>query len=401
MRIFVVEPDGAGGMVHYAYQLCTALADEGADVTLVTGRHYELADLPHRFSVEPRMALWPAVGEAQPRFRFAASAVRVLRRARRAWRGVRYALVWHRLTTYILRERPDVVQFAIIRFPFQVLFLRRLRRAGITLTQICHEFEPRERTGLTQRLTRTTTRAVYRSFDRIYLHGDENRQRFLTHFDVPPERVGTIQHGNEAMFLDLVDDGIDRVHDHLRIPPDRRLALFFGGLRPSKGLDDLLDAWPTVRSEVDAHLLVCGQPAGVDPATLRDRAAALGVADSVTIDAGYLPLGQVAGVMLAADVVALPYRTATASGVLQVAYAFGLPVVATETGALAEDVSHGVTGLLVPPSDPAALGRALVKILADPAEATRMGSAARAESERFGWGPIARKILDETRELKP
>ena len=61
-RIVVVESDGAGGMIHYAYQMCTALAASGADVTLVTSTYYELAELPHTFEVLPMMRLWPITG---------------------------------------------------------------------------------------------------------------------------------------------------------------------------------------------------------------------------------------------------------------------------------------------------------------------------------------------------
>ena len=61
MSIFVVEQDGAGGPTHHAYQLCQALSGAGADVTVVTGQHYELADLPHSFAVEPRIRPWKAV----------------------------------------------------------------------------------------------------------------------------------------------------------------------------------------------------------------------------------------------------------------------------------------------------------------------------------------------------
>ena len=398
MRVFVIEPDGAGGMVHYAYQLCTALADQGADVTLITGRHYELASLPHNFTVEPRMDLWPAVGEALPASRPTAVVAGLYRRVRRAVRGLRYAIEWYRLTRYLVAERPDVVQFAIIRFPFQAIFLRRLRRAGITLTQICHEFEPRERGVLTRSINRWQSRALYQSFDRIYLHGEESRRSFLEAFDIDPALTTTIHHGNEAMFLDLVAAENDS-RKRYALPPDVPVCLFFGGLRPSKGIEDLISAWRLVVDETDAHLIVCGQPAGIEPSSLEELVSRLGLSGSVTIDAGYLPLDKVSGLFDIAQVVALPYRSATASGVLQLAYTFGKPVVATAIGALAEDVHDGHTGFLVEPGDIAELGRALVKVLSDPAEASRMGLAARSESKRFDWGPIAAAIASDYREM--
>ncbi len=399
MRIFVIEPDGAGGMVHYAYQLCTALAEQGGEVTLITGRHYELASLPHNFTVDPRLRLWPAVGEQTSSAGVAALATKLYRKVRRAVRGVRYAIEWTRLTRHLLAERPDVAQFAIIRFPFQAVFLRRLRRAGITVTQICHEFEPRERGGIVRFVNRLQSHALYQSFDRVYLHGENSRERFLSAFAVDPERTTVIRHGNEAMFLELVASG-DNPRERYGIRPDAPVGLFFGGLRPSKGIEDLLDAWRLVADETDAHLVVCGQPAGIDPASLENRVEQLGLSTRITIDARYLPLDEVSSLFELADVVALPYRSATASGVLQLAYAFGTPVVATSLGTLSEDVEDGSTGFLIAPADVNGFGRALVKILSDPAEASRMGDRARHRSQSFDWDPIAASIIADYREMR-
>jgi glycosyltransferase involved in cell wall biosynthesis len=399
MRIVVVEPDGAGGMLHYAFQMCTALAEEGADVTLVTSQHYELAGVPAPFHVAPIMRLWPAI-EPMHRHRRPGRILAALgHKLRRVARAVRYAREWGRVSRFILREQPDVAQFAIIRFPFLAWYLRKLSRAGTTLTQVCHEFEPREARGPLRAIHRALSHSVYRWFSLIFLHGDENRARFLATHPVDPAVTRTIPHGDESLFLRVSTPGGD-LRDRYDIPPDRPVALFFGGLRPSKGIDDLIDAYAGVVEQVDAHLLVVGPPAGVDPEHLRHRAECDGITDRVTIDPHYLPIAEVGLLMATADVVALPYRSATASGVLQVAYAFGRPVVATEVGALIEDVVHGDTGLLVPPRDRAALTSALVKLLADPVEARRMGTQARRRAEEgYAWPPIARSVLDAYRDI--
>ncbi len=393
MRIFVVEQDGAGGLIHYAYQLCQALSGAGADVTLVTGQHYELTDLPHSFVVEPRIKLWKAVGTSLPSSRLGSKGIQALRKIRRLFRGIRYTYEWHRLTRYLIVQRPDIVQFSLIRFPFQAVFLRRLRRAGLILTQICHEFESRERGSVARSLTVKASRAVFDSFDLIYLHGENNRQRFHAMFGLPTARTRAIRHGNESLFLQIADHGAG-------LPPvGLPTALFFGGLRPSKGIEDLIDAWAHVRYEIDARLKICGEPQGIDPTDLRDRIERTGVAVSVEVDARYQPMEQVADLMRQATVVVLPYRSAAASGVLQVAYTFGVPVIATAVGTLTEDIKHGETGLLVEPGDISGLARALVKMLSDPDEARRMGDAARRASDRFGWEPIATSILADYREL--
>lgn len=394
MRLFVVEPDGGGGMIHYAYQLCTALAGEGADVTLVTSRHYELAALDHDFTVDPRMRLWANVepGKRRPSGALAGRLAAAGRAVRRVARGFRYAWEWERLTRHLLRARPDVIQFGVIRFGFLAFFLRRLQRAGLTLTQVCHEFTERDHEA-----GRIETPAVYRAFSAIFLHGEANRGAFLGRFDIPAGRCHAIPHGNEALLTSVADRGGD-LRAHYGIPEGRPVALFFGGLRPSKGLDDLLDAFAVVRSEMDAALLIAGAPQGIEPDTLTDRALRLGLGADVIVDARYLPLGDVGPLLRSSDVVVLPYRSASASGVLQAAYAFGKPVIVTDTGGLAEAVQPGRTGLVVPVRRPDALARAMVKILSDPAEAALMGAEAAATATRdYSWAPIARTVLAVTR----
>jgi glycosyltransferase involved in cell wall biosynthesis len=78
-----------------------------------------------------------------------------------------------------------------------------------------------------------------------------------------------------------------------------------------------------------------------------------------------------------ADVLVLPYRDATQSALVAAAYAYGLPVIVSATGALPEYVVTGETGWIVPPDDPAALATALAEALADPARLVRMGAAGR------------------------
>jgi len=92
--------------------------------------------------------------------------------------------------------------------------------------------------------------------------------------------------------------------------------------------------------------------------------------------------------------VVFPYKNATQSASIQTAYSFGRPVVATRVGGLPDVVVDGESGFLVDPGAPEQLSEAILKILADPGRAERMGQFARQLSEtRFAWGPIAGNIL--------
>jgi glycosyltransferase involved in cell wall biosynthesis len=396
----VVEQNGAGGLVHYAYQLCTALATRGVDVTLVTADRYELEGLPHNFRVERRLRLWPlfdpSSGESR---RGLAGALRALRwRLRRARRGIRLVVEWARLVRYLLRQRPDVVQFGKINFPFEAIFLRRLRRHGLVLTQICHEFELRERDrGPLDALTRRLYRPVYSAFSAIVLHSAHNRQRFLTLYGVPPGRTWLVPYGNQALFeiLSQGAGGSDPMRARYAIPDEAPVILFFGVLAPSKGLPTLLDAFALVRRECQARLLIAGFPSKhIDMAALRRQAEALGVADAVTFDTRYVPADEVGPLMKHAHCVVLPYRNGSESAVLQLAYTFGRPVVATAVGGLPEAVEDGASGILVPPDAPAALAAACLRLLRDPALARRMGDRGRHLAEtRHSWDAVADALV--------
>ncbi len=130
--LVLVEPNGSGGLIHYSYQLCTALAEEGVDVTLITSREYELAHLPHNFHVNNLLDLWtlfdPQVSQDLEANAWQRRWHKVRWTVRRGQRAVRLITAWIRLTRYLSKLKPDIVQFSKINFPFEAIFLAQMRR---------------------------------------------------------------------------------------------------------------------------------------------------------------------------------------------------------------------------------------------------------------------------------
>src|SRR6059036_3546497 len=122
---------------------------------------------------------------------------------------------------------------------------------------------------------------------------------------------------------------------HLGLGPGDDVALFFGYVRRYKGLDLLLSAWPRVRGRRPVTLVVAGE-FYEDPAPYRALAKAAGGEPAVRLMEHYLPDDEVESLFKAADVVVLPYRSATQSGVTHVAFALGVPVITTDVGGLPE-----------------------------------------------------------------
>jgi glycosyltransferase involved in cell wall biosynthesis len=180
----------------------------------------------------------------------------------------------------------------------------------------------------------------------------------------------------------------ERSVDLAPVHPKTRL-LFFGVVRPEKGLDILLQALTQTPGHVT--LTVAGEfPEGL--AGTRQLITALGLGTRVTLRPGYVPAAQLPALFAGADALVLPYREATGSQNVQLAFSFGVPVIATTAGALAEAVRPGIDGLTCIPGDAEDLARALNEF-AGPDTARRLRAGVRPVDPEPYWTAYLRAIL--------
>jgi glycosyltransferase involved in cell wall biosynthesis len=141
------------------------------------------------------------------------------------------------------------------------------------------------------------------------------------------------------------------------------VLLFFGYVRRYKGLDTMLRAMPAIlQREPSLRLVVAGQ-FHEDPGSYRRLVAELGIGGSVDLYPGYVSTERTALFFAASDAVVLPYRSATQSGVVQLAYGHGLPVIVTPAGALPEMVRPGKTGWIARDCSPERFAEAVGEFL--------------------------------------
>ena len=378
MKIVVVEFAGKGGMIHYVFQLCRAMAEAGAEVTLITSKQFELASLPRNFAVEPVIDLWdPKTNDAGP----------IRRKVRRVARAFRYYLQWLRVIRRVAVLKPDVVQVGDVPFPLDLLPLRLLRRKAPLFADICHNVNPFDAAGGfgRSRWKRFLYRHIYRLFDVVFVHFDRNAAEFAKSFG--GRRVGVIKHGNEGLFEELRDPAIDAAALRTRLEIGTEpVVLFFGTLSHYKGVDVLLDAFPRVHRETGARLVIAGYP-------LPDFTVPA-LQDSVTLVPEYVKSEEVAAWMELASVIVFPYRDIYQSGAIHVAQTFGVPTVASAVGAMQDVVEHEVSGLLVPPENADALAAAVIRLLNDRDLASRLGARFAADARGpFSWRANAETIL--------
>lgn len=298
----------------------------------------------------------------------------------RTTRQAALSLAWspsrRSLAAAIRRFAPDV-----LLVPFIHLWARSLANAvGVPMVLCVHD--PTPHPGLAGALWHVVERMTVRRSAHIVLHSDAFVPDLMRRYGVRREAITVAPLGP---MTDYVDD--DPAEPSTAPDPAAPRVLCFGRIEPYKGIDVLFDAVPLVRAEFPAaRFTVAGRGASDSQ---RTRARALGVeCDDRWIDDAEIPR-----FFRAADVVVLPYVSATQSGVIPIAAAFARPVVASDVGGLAEQLGGGHLGLVVPPGDPHALASALLRLLRDPALSTRLGGMLRAhyDTER-SWSRAAREI---------
>lgn len=361
MRIQLVDPSAF--TPPYDHALAAALARAGADVELVTSR-FVYGPVP------------PAQGYRVSEHFY--------RRATRRGPGARGRTVV-KLAEHVpdmlrlrrLAARADLVHYQWLSVqPLDALLLPPRRPRVLT----AHDILPREpRPGQL-----AATRRLVRRMDAVIAHSEHGASRLRDELGVAPERVRVIPHGAFEHLARLPESPLPPA----LAPVEQPVVLFFGLLRPYKGLEVLLEAWRGVTA--DAELWIVGMPRmAVEP--LR-RAAD----ERVRFVPRFVPDPEIPAYFRRADVVVLPYLEADQSGVLYTALAFGKAMVVSDAGGFGEVG----TGLVVPRGDPAALRSALSRLLSDAAERQRLGDeAARLASGPYSWDAVAAQTLALYRDL--
>ena len=284
---------------------------------------------------------------------------------------------WDRAAARIRAFRPDVCLFAYW-LPYLVpAYLRVLRAVSprCMTAVLCHNVEEHESVAGLRWLKR---RYLERADRLLVLSEDARRQLVGLGVSTP----------TEVLFHPLYDGyGQPRTQRAskrlLGVAEEVPMILFFGLVRPYKGLGQLLEtARELLGRGVRFHLRVAGEfYQGYRQAAQQVRE--WGLADHVTLEDRFVPDGEVATYFSAADVVVLPYLSATQSGVVPIAYHFERPVVVTNVGGLPEAVTEGETGFVAPAGDSGALADILAGNLPDGFRALR--SKVAEVKGRFSW----------------
>jgi len=289
-----------------------------------------------------------------------------------------------RFKHYLEEERIDLV-LCTMQTVWDFPVLPILRRAPCRFAMIVHDViaHPGEDNFLRNMLLRKQAQCT----DGLLVLSDHVARSAREIYSYPSDRIWQIEHGA----FDYGAGGQTR-----SFPQNRRFRLqFFGRLVTYKGLDLLLDAYALMEQAglpIELHIAGCG-----DISPYRTKINRL---RHVQVDNRWIPDEDIESILRLADLLVLPYVESSQSGVIPMAYAAGLPVVATPVGGLVEQVQDGQTGLLARAITPEAVAEAIGRYLSDPVfyEASSITARQYAETE-LSWVHVATDVYEVCRRL--
>lgn len=353
MKVLIVNPSLFAP--HYDYHLCRALVEIGESVTMVGRpfRQYEqLADEPFDFA-----DLFYR-GTARHETGWRTSRLSHIRK------GFQHAFGLRALEKLAIDQRADIVHFQWLVLPFlDCIALRRLRRrCGLVLT--VHNAEITTHSsgavvgGFGAMLQSLGQKGAVLSFDHYVVHSAKTVNR-LIELGISPDRIVHLPH--PPLELDAPTSG----HPEPEVD-QRREILFFGTIKPYKGVDVLIEAGIVLAAiRRDFRITIAGRPYQ-SLETLRARIFKAGADEVFRFDLNFVPDAKLAQYLAAASIVVFPYREIDGSGALSHAISFGKPIVASRVGGFAEPPFKDHMEL-VPPDDAGALAATLARLLDEPA----------------------------------
>ncbi|MGO8837361.1 MAG: glycosyltransferase family 4 protein [Limisphaerales bacterium] len=318
----------------YALGITSALIAQGISLDYIGSDGVDSPELHH----SPYINFLNLRGEQRPD---AGIYKKVLRILKYYVRLIRYAATAEPRIFHVLWNN----KFQLFDRTVLMLYYRLLNRR-IVLT--AHNVNAAKRDLTDTVINRFSLRIQYHLAHHIFVHTERMKNDLTTDFALPAERVSVIPFGINNT---LPRTGINgqQAKQALGVNDGQKIMLFFGRITPYKGLEYLIAALAEI-SKINPHyrLIIAGPIKNCNGYwnQIQEAIESKGMRNQVIERIGFIPDDKVEQFFKAADVAILPYTDIFQSGVLFLAYSFGVPVIVTDVGSLKEDIIEGKTGFV-------------------------------------------------------
>ena len=262
------------------------------------------------------------------------------------------------LVRYAAAARPKVFHIlwnSKVEYFDRTVLMLYYKVLGKKVALTVHNVNKAKRDSNDSLFNRLTLRIQYRLADHMFVHTQKMKTELIHDFGVREQSVTVIRHPINNAFPDT-DLSPAEAKYQLGLRQAEKTILFFGKIKPYKGLEHLFAAFrQLVFSDATYRLMVAGEVQRGNEKYLDELRRTFKHeldAEQIILKTHFIPDEEAEVFLKAADVLALPYNEIFQSGVLFLAYSFGLPVVATDVGSFREEIVEGRTGYLCRPADP-------------------------------------------------
>jgi D-inositol-3-phosphate glycosyltransferase len=275
------------------------------------------------------------------------------------------AVYYARLMRYAARSKPRILHILWnnkIELFDRTILMAYYKLCGKKIALTAHNVNQARRDAKDSLVNRITLRIQYRLCDHIFVHTKKMKDELCRDFGVAERTVTVIRHPINDAFPDT-DLTPSEAKRHLGLQENEKAVLFFGRIRPYKGIEHLLAAFQLLAANhSDYRLIIAGEPKKGSEEyrhQIEQTVKTEFTPGQIIMKIQFIPDEEMEVYLKAADVLVLPYKEIFQSGVLFLAYSFGLPVVATDVGSFREEIVEGRTGFLCQPGDLAELAKAI------------------------------------------
>ncbi|MFO0699159.1 MAG: glycosyltransferase family 4 protein [Nitrospira sp.] len=327
-----------GGDRPYVIGLGRTLIEQGIGLEIIGSNELESPE----WQGKPHVQFLNLRGDQNPGVNFSVKICRVLK-------------YYAALLRYVWSANPGIFhilwnnKFELFDRTLLMLYYKGL---GKRVVLTAHNVNKRKRDVVDSLFNRLTLKTQYRLCDHIFVHTEQMKTELVQDFGCRTSAITVIPFGiNNAVPNTQLTSSEAKAR--LGIQGEERTILFFGRITPYKGLEYLVEALPKLLTRSPSYrLIIAGRPDNDSKdycQTIQLQISRAGIGDRVLQRIEFVPDTETELYFKAADVLVLPYRQIYQSGVLFLAYSFGLPVIATNVGGLPNEIIEGETGYVCQP----------------------------------------------------